>query len=125
MSRPLDERGLPTGYPLDESWEISPRATADRLRDDPEAVLIDCREPEEHAIARVEGALLVPMRDIPARLPELGEFAERPVMVLCHHGRRSLHVTVFLREQGFEDVRSVAGGIDLWSRAVDPTVPRY
>lgn len=126
MSGPtLDARGLPEGYPLNEAWEVAPRDVAAALKEDDHAVLIDCREPEECAIASVEGAMTIPMGEIPARLPELLEHADDRVFVMCHHGRRSLQVTAFLREQGFEDVRSVAGGIDLWSRAVDESIPRY
>lgn len=122
---PLNEHGLPDGYPLNEGWEITPREVAARLKAEPDAVLLDCREPDECAIASVEGAKTIPMGEIPARLPELLEHADVPVFVMCHHGRRSMQVTAFLREQGFDDVKSVAGGIDLWSRAVDPSVPRY
>lgn len=89
----------------------------------PDFVLLDCREPEELAIARIEGALHIPMGDIPTRLQSLDPSKE--YVVFCHHGVRSAHVVSFLRKQDFERVRNMAGGIDAWSRDVDPTVPRY
>jgi rhodanese-related sulfurtransferase len=86
--------------------------------------LVDVREPEEHAICRIEGAELIPMRTVPAHLQSLdGE--EGLIVVICHHGVRSLSVVDWLRRQGVENCQSMAGGIDLWSREVDPTVPRY
>jgi rhodanese-related sulfurtransferase len=85
--------------------------------------LIDVREPEEHAICRIEGAQLIPMGTVPLRLQELDD--ETPLVIFCHHGVRSLSVVDWLRRQGVENCRSMAGGIDLWSLQVDPGVPRY
>jgi rhodanese-related sulfurtransferase len=91
--------------------------------------LIDVREPEEHAICRIEGARLIPMRSIPQHLQELSECGpngeETPIVVFCHHGVRSLSVVDWLRRQGIENCSSMAGGIDLWSVQIDPAVPRY
>ncbi len=87
-------------------------------------LLLDVREQWEFDTARIEGAKLIPMGEIPGRAhQELDE--DQPIAVLCHHGARSLSVTVWLREQGFEKAQSVAGGIDAWSRRIDPTVPLY
>jgi rhodanese-related sulfurtransferase len=86
--------------------------------------LIDVREPEEHRICRIDGANLIPMRQISQQLEHL-EAATAPLIVFCHHGVRSLNVVAWLREQGLADCLSMAGGIDAWSREVDPTVPRY
>lgn len=123
--RPLDARGLPEGYPLQEGWEITPRETQ-RLRDRGEPMLLlDVREASEVAAAAIDGAVHVPMGEIKARLTDLDEHAEDPVVVFCHLGGRSMQVTAFLKQQGFDDVRSMAGGIDLWSRDVDPGIPRY
>ena len=60
-----------------------------------------------------------------ARHSELEEHLEDPIVVMCHHGVRSLQVVAFLREAGFLDARSLAGGIDRWSLEIDGTVPRY
>ncbi len=126
MSRPLDGRGLPEGYPLQEGVEITPRE-AKRLLDEGRDgfLLLDIREAGEVALAGVPGAVHVPMGELAARLAELPIEEDTAVAVLCHHGVRSMSVAALLREQGFAGARSVAGGIDLWSRAVDPGVPRY
>ena len=86
--------------------------------------LIDVREPDEHRISRIEGATLIPMREIPQQFEHL-ESSAMPVVVFCHHGVRSLTVAVWLRDQGLQECQSMAGGIDAWSRDVDPAVPRY
>ncbi len=88
--------------------------------------LIDVREPHEFAIAKIEGAVLIPMRAVPGELQTLEARAdEGPLMVFCHHGARSLNVVNWLRNQGVEACQSISGGIDLWSVTVDPSIPRY
>jgi rhodanese-related sulfurtransferase len=89
------------------------------------AILIDCRTADEHAIARIDGSILIPMQEIAERLSELEPWREKPIVVHCHHGVRSLRVTHFLREKGFSQAQSMRGGIDAWSVEVDPSVPRY
>lgn len=108
------------------AWEISPRDARDLL-DGPaaRAVLIDCRTPEEHATARIEGSVLMPLAELPSRLAELSRLGDRAVIVHCHHGVRSLRAAAVLREHGFDGAVSMAGGIDRWSLEVDPRVPRY
>ncbi len=123
--RPLDGRGLPEGYPLQPDWEVTPRQVRDWRGGGGEVVLLDVREPAEVAAASVEGAAVVAMGEIKSRLSELEEHADDRVVVMCHHGARSMQVAAFLRQQGFDDVKSMAGGIDLWSRDIDPAVPRY
>ena len=88
-------------------------------------LLLDCRTAEEYAIAKIEGAVLIPMQEIAVRLSELEPWREKPIIVHCHHGVRSLRVTQFLREKGFSQAQSMKGGIDAWSVEVDPSVPRY
>lgn len=88
----------------------------------PHAVL-DVREPWETEAAPFPGAITVPMGQVPARLAELPR--DRPLVVLCHRGSRSLRVTYWLRAHGFADAVNLRGGIDAWSREVDPSVPRY
>ena len=85
--------------------------------------LLDVREPREHAHCRIEGARLLPMRQIPQSLEEID--AEALTVVHCHHGPRSAQVVMYLRQQGFERVTNLRGGIDAWSLRVDPSVPRY
>jgi len=86
--------------------------------------LIDVREPWEFATAKIEGSVLIPMGDVPGRAHQELDPDER-LVVLCHHGMRSLNVTVWLRNQGFENAQSLRGGIEAWSAEVDATVPRY
>lgn len=86
-------------------------------------VLLDVREPWEHERARIAGSRLVPMREVPARLAEIGE--GREVVAICHHGGRSMQVAMFLERQGFKRVHNLKGGIDAWSRMVDPSIPTY
>jgi rhodanese-related sulfurtransferase len=87
-------------------------------------VLLDVREPWEYDTAHIEGSLLMPMGDVPARaFQELDP--ETHIIALCHHGVRSMNVAVWLRNQGFEQTQSLRGGIDAWSAEADPKVPRY
>lgn len=86
-------------------------------------VLLDVREPDEIATASIPWATAIPMRDVPARMGELPR--DKPLVVMCHHGGRSEHVANFLAANGYANAINLAGGIDAWSAAVDPSVPRY
>ena len=102
--RPLDERGLPEGYPLQEGWEVTPRQVkalidAGRIGVDGDVLLLDVRTPAELEAAAIGGATAVPMQDIRSALPDLEAYADGPVIVSCHHGGRSLQVTAFLRSR--------------------------
>jgi rhodanese-related sulfurtransferase len=88
-------------------------------------LLLDVREPAEFATAKIDGAQLMPMQQVPTRLAELETYRDQRIVVQCHHGGRSLRVTHFLRAQGFEQAQNLAGGIDAWSLEIDPSVPRY
>jgi rhodanese-related sulfurtransferase len=104
--------------------EISPQAYAALHKTEDAPLLLDCREPMEYELARIEGSVLMPMGDIPSRAHQELD-PDLPIVVVCHHGQRSLNVAVWLRQQGFEYAQSLAGGIDEWSRSIDPAVPRY
>jgi len=86
--------------------------------------LIDVREPWEYETVHIEGSLLMPMGDVPSRAHQELDPDDR-LLILCHHGARSLNVTNWLRQQGFDAAQSVAGGIDAWSQRVDTFLPRY
>ena len=103
--------------------EIAPDSYARERHGAAPALLLDVREPWEVELASIPGALTIPMGDIPSRLQELDP--DRPTVVLCHHGARSLNVTMWLRNQGFEHVQSLSGGIDAWACTIDPSTPRY
>jgi rhodanese-related sulfurtransferase len=94
---------------------------ADASREKP--VLLDVREPWEYQAARIEGSQLMPMREVPARVGDIDPGKE--VVAICHHGGRSMQVALFLQKQGIERVHNLVGGIDAWSRTVDPAVPLY
>jgi rhodanese-related sulfurtransferase len=106
--------------------EISPAEAKVRLNDCNKTVLVDVREPEECAVARLGTAEYIPMSLVPAAFQRLeGLAGEGDLLVLCHHGVRSLQVVAWLRERGLDNCYSVAGGIDRWSREIDPAIPRY
>ena len=86
--------------------------------------LIDVREPFEFQICSIAGAELIPMQSVPAKVADL-DSGEGLMVIICHHGVRSLSVVDWLRRQGVENCQSMAGGIDRWSREVDSAVARY
>jgi rhodanese-related sulfurtransferase len=88
-----------------------------------DVVLLDVREPEELAVAALSGAVHIPMREVPARLAELDR--DKPLVVMCHSGRRSYRVAEYLQACGFAAVFNLKGGIDEWSTQMDSRVPRY
>jgi rhodanese-related sulfurtransferase len=88
-------------------------------------LFLDCREQDEYEIARIEGAVLLPMSELQLRVEELESSRDARIVVHCHHGGRSLRVANWLRAQGFPNAQSMAGGIDAWSLEIDPDVPRY
>jgi adenylyltransferase/sulfurtransferase len=106
-----------------EVMEIGVRELqAERARN-PSLLLLDVREPFEWAIARIAGARLIPLGELPARVRELDGHAE--IVAYCHHGVRSRRAAEILRAAGFANVRSLAGGIDAWSTGVDRSIARY
>ncbi|MEO7725341.1 MAG: molybdopterin-synthase adenylyltransferase MoeB [Chthoniobacterales bacterium] len=103
--------------------QIQVRELEKRMRSGAPFVLLDVREPFEFEMARIAGASLIPLGELPARWRELEQ--EKEIFVLCHSGVRSERAAEFLRTNGFARVANVAGGIDAWSEQVDPEVPRY
>lgn len=125
----FDANGLPRGYAFKPEWEVTAPQTAARLASGNKAfVLLDCRRPEEWQTARIEGAVLIPMNEIERRADELETDEggkDREIVVHCHHGVRSMRVAAMLRGMGFTNVKSMAGGIEAWSVAVDGQIARY
>ena len=106
--------------------EIAPQDVERRRKAGEKLFLVDVREPSEFALARIEGAELVPMRTVPAELSRLDALTDQGALIVyCHHGVRSLNVVNWLREQGVSACQSMAGGIHRWSLEIDPSVPRY
>lgn len=117
---------MPETLPEIENPEITPDHLDSLLQSGEVAIrLIDCREEDEFAICRIEGAELVPLSRFAAEAAKNIVGETRPVVVYCHHGMRSLQATHFLRSRGVGRVWSLQGGIDRWSTTIDQSVPRY
>ena len=106
---------------LDAPFETDVTAAAQFMREG--ALLLDVREPDEVSTCAVAGSQHIPMRQIPENLGALPR--DRHILVLCHHGGRSLRVTQFLQANGYTLVTNVAGGIDAWAEQIDPSLARY
>ncbi len=113
--------GAPSASVVD--FDISPAEVARRAAAGEAFTLLDVRREHELLLAKLPGALCIPLHELPRRLGEIPR--DRPVYALCHAGQRSAAATTLLRDQGFVAARNIAGGIDAWSREVDPGVPRY
>jgi rhodanese-related sulfurtransferase len=86
-------------------------------------LVIDVREPWEFETCHIPGAQLIPMQQIPARLSEIPAAAD--VVVVCHHGGRSMQVASYLAGAGRSRVYNLSGGVAAWAEQVDPAMPRY
>jgi rhodanese-related sulfurtransferase len=105
------------------NYEITPQEVQQRQERNEDLTILDVREPWERQAASIAPSQHIAMADIPSRLQELDP--EQHIVVICHHGVRSLTVTDWLRKQGFDKVQSMSGGIDRWSLEIDPKVSRY
>jgi sulfur-carrier protein adenylyltransferase/sulfurtransferase len=121
----LDERGLPPEYNFDPSWEITPRDLKAKLDKKENFVFIDCRLPNEEQITKIDGSTLLPLQQLGARLGELRGKESEEVIVYCRSGGRSLQFAQVLKQQGFKNVKSMAGGVLLWNTDVNPGGPQY
>jgi rhodanese-related sulfurtransferase len=108
--------------PLSPEQEISVSELQRRLGEPDPPQVLDVRELSEVRFCSL-GGIHIPLGILPLRLGELDRGKE--YVVLCHHGNRSYHATMFLLKSGFTRARNVRGGIDAWSATVDPAVPRY
>jgi rhodanese-related sulfurtransferase len=106
-----------------DDLQVSPRAVSERIERGDKLLLVDVREQWEYDLCKLPGAKLVPLGTLPANLNMLLDAED--VICYCHHGMRSLDAAVWLRQQGVESAKSMAGGIERWSAEVDPNVPRY
>ena len=105
------------------NMEVAPGDVKDMLARGEKLFLVEVREKWEYDTTHIEGSVLIPLREIPANLARLEAASE--LVLFCHHGMRSLDAAAWLRSQGVEGARSMAGGIDRWSAEIDPNVPRY
>src|ERR1700721_362880 len=110
--------------PRSMEYEITPEEVKRKLEASERFTLLDVREPWEFETAQIDGAKLIPMGDVPSRAHQELD-PEDHIVVVCHHGVRSMNVMVWLRQQGFEKAQSMRGGIDAWSRRVDGRLPMY
>jgi len=104
---------------------ITPAQLAEWLQDEsrPAPFLLDVREPSEFAYCAIPGSVLMPMASVPARAQELPDDVD--IVVICHHGGRSMQVAMFLERQGFASLINLAGGVAQWAQQVDPAMPQY
>jgi len=121
----LNEKGLPFDYQFDPNWEVTPREVKSLLDKKENFVFIDCRLPNEYAITKIDGAKLIPLQQLAQRFGELKGHEGEKVIVHCRSGGRSLQFAKVLKQQGFKDVKSMAGGILLWNKDINPGGPQY
>lgn len=105
--------------------QVGARQLAEWLADDsrPKPVLLDVREPWEFELCRIAGSQHIPMHLVPMRCDEIEE--DQDVVVICHHGGRSMQVAMFLERKGFGRVYNLMGGVEAWAEQVDPATRRY
>ncbi|MES2995493.1 MAG: rhodanese-like domain-containing protein [Verrucomicrobiota bacterium] len=110
-----------------ETAEVAPQDVAEWLASpqDDHPLVLDCREAEELDICKIRGTDWLPLGRFPESIDSLADVSHRGIVVLCHHGMRSLRAAMFLRSHGIHRAFSMSGGIDAWSRLIDPEVPRY
>jgi len=121
----FDANGLPPGYAFKPDWEITPRQVKSLLDEKKDFIFIDCRLPNEYAITNIPGAKLIPLQQLAQHFGELKGHENDKIVVHCKSGGRSMQFTQILRQQGFKDVKSMAGGILLWNKDVNPGGPQY
>ena len=120
-SAPSAEEAILPFNPAD--YSIEPQSLKQMVDEGQDFVLLDVRESWENQVACIPGTILIPLRDLPRRVNELNPRQE--IVVYCHHGVRSLDAAYLLQQLGFKRVVSLIGGIDQWSREIDPTLERY
>lgn len=115
--------GIPVASTTPAGLEVMATDLARELKANPRLQLIDVREPHEWEICHIEGATLIPLGELPARLNDLD--GHDPIVTQCHSGVRSMRALELLKAAGFSKVRNLKGGISAWARDVDQTMPVY
>lgn len=105
--------------------QIAPQNLQALLHDRPDVVLLDVREPWEHDLAALKGSILISLSTLAVQVEDEIPDKGTPVVVYCHHGIRSLQGCGLLDSLGYTEVINLAGGIDRYSREVDPSIPVY
>lgn len=109
----------------DPEWEVTPQMVRLMLEQGKDFLLLDCRGPDETEVQTINGCRMVPMQSLSLHLESLRAYEERPVVVYCRSGSRSLKVASTLRMLGFRDAKSMAGGINRWATEIDPSLTPY
>ncbi len=107
---------------MEDDKAILPKALKSRLDKSEDLILLDVRTKEEHELAKIKGSKLIQLDELPKRLKELDKNKE--IIVYCHLGQRSKGAAEMLRKHGFK-AKNLVGGIDVWSRFIDKSVPQY
>ena len=115
--------GITPAQGVTETVNLGPEGLAAWMEEGRDFVLLDVRTPVEHQTSKLENSLLMPLQTLPRRFDELDR--NRDIVVYCHHGNRSAHAVDFLRRMGFDNTFNLVGGIDAWSKRIDPSVPQY
>jgi len=107
-----------------DTWEVTPLELQRRLKQGDPLILLDVREHWEASIARIQGSVLIPLAELDSRIDDEAD-REDEIVVYCHHGMRSMEAAMTLWHLGFENVKSLAGGLARWSDQVEPDLSRY
>jgi sulfur-carrier protein adenylyltransferase/sulfurtransferase len=121
----LDDRGLPKGYNFKPDWEVTPRQVKEMLDKHEKFYFIDCRLPNEYAITHIDGTTLIPLQQMDQNTDKLRGHEEEQIVVHCKSGGRSMQFTQALRQRGFKNIKSMAGGILVWNKDINPGGPQY
>lgn len=108
-------------YPI----EVDVREVNSLLQSGEDFMFVDVREVREFETASIGGAVLIPLGALQTSLGQLEPYRDKRIVIHCHHGGRSLHAAMALRNLGFSGAQSMAGGIDDWSLSINPQIPRY
>src|SRR3989344_4910910 len=106
-----------------DELKILPKELKKKLDLNEDIFLLDVRNPNEFEIAKIKNAKLIPLPQLESKLHEIPK--EKEIIIYCHHGNRSSEAVKILKEKGFHKVKSLVGGIDVWSRFIDSSVPMY
>jgi rhodanese-related sulfurtransferase len=106
-----------------DNIQIEPSVLQQRLASGEALTLVDVRQGWEHNICQIPGSRLIPLDELPQQLHQLPD--DQPLVIICHHGMRSFHATMWLRQNGFPRAVNLAGGVDAWAQVVDPSLARY
>ena len=106
-------------------FELSVSEFAALRKSDPSYILLDVREPDEYATAKIDGSILLPLGEVAAKVGSVLPDKSAKIVAHCHHGMRSAKAVEYLRQIGYVHVQNLTGGIDAWSAEIDPSVPVY